>query len=64
MKTYGGAEVYSHSFLTSVLVGGECPASRLSSFIPEERATGSHWIGHCVGLINNFQEVNNCINIP
>jgi hypothetical protein len=44
MKTYGGADVYIHVFLTSELVGGVWSASRPSSFTP-----GIHWIGDWMG---------------
>jgi hypothetical protein len=33
------------SFLTSTLDGGEWSASRPCRFTPEERVSGSHWIG-------------------
>jgi hypothetical protein len=33
VKTYYGVEVYLHAFLTSVLGGGEWPASRPGRFI-------------------------------
>jgi hypothetical protein len=39
----------THAFLTSVLVGSEWSVSRPCRFIPGERATGTHWIGDCVG---------------
>jgi hypothetical protein len=41
MKTHGGVGV----FLTSILVGGEWPASRLGRFTYGERAPNTHWIG-------------------
>jgi hypothetical protein len=44
-KAYGGEDVKIHIFLTSALVGGEWSASRPGSFIPGERAPGTHWIG-------------------
>jgi hypothetical protein len=34
MKTYVGVDVYIHVFLTSALVGGEWPASRLAALLP------------------------------
>jgi hypothetical protein len=49
MKTYGVVEVYLQAFLTSALDGGECSASCPGRFTPRERATGTHWIGGCVG---------------
>jgi hypothetical protein len=39
----------SHTFLTSVLYGGEWSVSRHSRFTPEERATDRHWRGDWVG---------------
>jgi hypothetical protein len=45
MKGYGGVNVYIHIFFTSALVGGEWSASRPGRFTPEERASGTHWIG-------------------
>jgi hypothetical protein len=44
MKTYGGAAVYTHVFLSSALFGGERSASRLDRFTP-----GAHWIEGWVG---------------
>jgi hypothetical protein len=49
MKTYGGADVQIHVFLTSALDGGEWSASRPGRFTPGERASGTHWIGVWVG---------------
>jgi hypothetical protein len=45
MKTYERADVKTHVFLTSVLVGGGGSASRPCRFTPREKATGTHWIG-------------------
>jgi hypothetical protein len=45
MKAYGGVDVYTHVFLTSALVGGECSASRPGRFTSVKRAPGTHWIG-------------------
>jgi hypothetical protein len=39
-KTYGGLEVWLHSF-TSAIVGGEESASRRGLFVSWERALGS-----------------------
>jgi hypothetical protein len=36
-------------FLTSVLDGGEWTVSRPGRFTPEERTTGTHWIGGLFG---------------
>jgi hypothetical protein len=49
MKMYGGVDVQIHVFLTSALARGEWLASRPSCFIPEEKASGTHWIGGWVG---------------
>jgi hypothetical protein len=49
MKTYGGANVYVHIFLTSAMVGGEWSASRPGRFTPGERAPGIYWIGDWMG---------------
>jgi len=48
-KMYEGLEVKLHVFLTPVLHGGEWSASRPGRFTPEERASGTHWIGGWVG---------------
>jgi hypothetical protein len=45
MKAYGGVGGVAPPFLTSALDRGERSASRPCSFIPEERASGTHWIG-------------------
>jgi hypothetical protein len=44
IKTYGEVDVWIHVFLTSAVVGGELPASRLGRFRPGERTPGKHWI--------------------
>jgi hypothetical protein len=41
--------MYIHVFLTSVLIGGECSASRPDRFTPGERAPGTRCIGGWVG---------------
>jgi hypothetical protein len=41
MKTYWEVEVQLHVFLTSVLNGGECSASRRGRFTPDARAPGT-----------------------
>jgi hypothetical protein len=38
-------DVYIHIFLTSALAGGEWSALRPGHFTPEERATGTPWLG-------------------
>jgi hypothetical protein len=50
MKTYGGAELQVHAFLTSALDGGEWPASQIGCFFPEKGAFSTHSIGGWVGL--------------
>jgi hypothetical protein len=54
MKAYGGADVQSHIFLTSVLAGGEWSASRPGRFSPGETGTGTHcirgWVNPRAGL--------------
>jgi hypothetical protein len=49
MKTYGGADVWTHVFLTSAVVGGEWSASRSGRFTLRERAPGTNWIGGSLG---------------
>jgi hypothetical protein len=44
MKTYGGADVWTHVFLTLALYGDEWSLSRPGRFTP-----GTHWIGGWVG---------------
>jgi hypothetical protein len=45
MKTYGRVGIYLHTFLTSVLDGGEWSASRPGRFTPSEGERDSYWIG-------------------
>jgi hypothetical protein len=40
--------MYSSTFFTSVLAGGERSASRSGRTTTGERAPGTHWIGGCV----------------
>jgi hypothetical protein len=49
MKTPGGVVVQIPVFVTSAIVG-EWSASRPCRFIPEERVSGTHWIGGWVGV--------------
>jgi hypothetical protein len=49
IRTYGGVEVWLHTFLTSALDGGEWSASRPSCCTPRERAPGIHCVGGRVG---------------
>jgi hypothetical protein len=44
MKAYGGADVLTHTFLTSALAGSEWLASAPAALPPRERAPGTHWI--------------------
>jgi hypothetical protein len=44
MKTYGEVEVQIHTFLTSALYEGECPASRPGALPPGKEA-GTNQIG-------------------
>jgi hypothetical protein len=48
MKAYEGLDVWIHISFTSVLVGGECSASRPDHFTPGERTPGTQWIGSWV----------------
>lgn len=49
MQTYGSVEVERHTFLTSVLDGDECLASRHDRFTSEKRTlTPTGWEGGCV----------------
>jgi hypothetical protein len=49
MKTYGGVEVWLHTFLTLVLDGGKWTASYHGCSTPGERGHNSHCIGGFVG---------------
>jgi hypothetical protein len=49
MKTYRGAKVQFHAFLTSALDGGEWLASRPGHFTPGEKAPDTHWRRGLVG---------------
>jgi hypothetical protein len=49
MKTYGGVDVYIHTFLTSALVSGERSATCPGRFNPEGRTVGTHWTAGWVG---------------
>jgi hypothetical protein len=57
MKAYGGVDVFSHTFLTSALVGAEWSASRTGRFTPEERAPVTHWRGGWVGPRASLDDV-------
>jgi hypothetical protein len=59
MKAYGGVDIYTHVFLALVLVGGEWWASRLIRFFLVDRATGTHWIGGCVGSSADLNVLEN-----
>jgi hypothetical protein len=45
MKAYGGVDAYIDILLSCALVGGEWSASHPGHFIPEKRASVTHWIG-------------------
>jgi hypothetical protein len=47
--TYGGVDVKTHVFLTSVLIAGEWSASRPGRFTLGDRAHGTHCIGGWAG---------------
>jgi hypothetical protein len=49
MKTCGGADVQTHVFLASALLGGEWPASR-SGHLTLGSAPDAHWIEGWVGF--------------
>jgi hypothetical protein len=49
MKAYGGADIYTHLFLTSALFGGEWSASRPGSFTPGTPCIGG-WVHSKAGL--------------
>jgi hypothetical protein len=59
MKEYGGVDVQTHVFLTSVLVGGEWSASRPYRFTSGERTLGTHSIGNWVGPRAGLDELVN-----
>jgi hypothetical protein len=42
MKTYGGVDVYIHTYFTPALVGGEWSASSPGRFTQGERAAGEY----------------------
>jgi hypothetical protein len=50
MKTYGGVDVWTYTFLTSALFGGELSDSRPGRITPGERVHCTHWIGGWVAL--------------
>jgi hypothetical protein len=49
MKAYGGVNVQTNVFLTSVLVATERLTSRSGRFAPGEGAHGTHWNVRWVG---------------
>jgi hypothetical protein len=61
MKAYGKVGVYIHIFLTSELVGGEWSASRPGCFTPEERASGTPWIGTYIKCHRNASSSEECL---
>jgi hypothetical protein len=48
MNMYEELDIQALAFST-VIVGGECSASSPGRFTPEERVTGTHWIGGWLG---------------
>jgi hypothetical protein len=59
MKTCGGADVQTHVFLKSERVERDWSASRPGRFIPEERASGTHWTGGYVGPRASLENMEN-----
>jgi hypothetical protein len=57
MKTFGRVDVEIHVFLTSALVRDEWSALCPGRLYPGERAPDTHWIGGCVGLITDLDDV-------
>jgi hypothetical protein len=57
MKANERVDVLIHILLTSTLAGGEWSASRPCRFTPEERASGTHWIGGWVSLRAGVDDV-------
>jgi hypothetical protein len=57
MKTCGGVDVYTHVFLTSTLVEGECLASRPDRFTSGERVPSTHYIGGWMGPRGDLDDV-------
>jgi hypothetical protein len=57
MKTYGGADVQIHIFLTSTLVGGERSTSHPSRFTPGERAPLDGRLGEPQSQSGRYGEV-------
>jgi hypothetical protein len=49
MKAYGGVDVKIDVLFISALGGGEWSASRPGRFTFGVKASGTHWIGGCVG---------------
>jgi hypothetical protein len=52
MNMYLGVEVYLHEFLTSVIDGGEWPASLPGRFTSGENCSWYHWTGGWVGTMD------------
>jgi hypothetical protein len=45
MNTHGGAELYFHTIISIIMLGGELSASRLGPFTHGDGAPGTHCIG-------------------
>jgi hypothetical protein len=59
MKAYEEMDLYTHSFLTSAIAGGEWSASSLGRFVAREKKTGTHWRGCWVDLRAGLDDVEN-----
>jgi hypothetical protein len=52
MHKYGGVDIYISVLLTTTQFEGEGLASLLGFFTPRESASGSHWTGGCVNVVD------------
>jgi hypothetical protein len=64
MKTYRGADVFIHVFLTLALVGGEWSASRSGRFTSGDRASGNHCKGGWVDPRAGLEAVEKILALP